>query len=246
MCDLTQVLLRFRFHQYTYTCDIKQMYMNVQVNEEDQPYLRFFHRDQATQNILVYQSRGHLFGLNCSPFIAIETLKFMARKERAHPLVKDAVLNGSIVDDILVSLPDEKNISQIHEGILRLLGKLSMQIHKVGSNNEPFFREIPEAMRISSLSIEDKPLTPTIKTLGLIYKSDIDAFTFVFDLLRVLFSVIRHEFLTPSDFCPPLLSQQNCLSNWLGIIQRIGTHHCLRKSFRGGKNGLMIQKESVR
>ena len=56
-----------------------------------------------------------------------------------------------------------------------------MQIHKVGSNNGSFFNGIPEAMRISSLNIEDKPITPTIKTLGLVYKSDIDAFTFMFE-----------------------------------------------------------------
>ena len=112
MCDLTQVLLKFRSHQYTYTCDIKQMYMNVQVKPEDQPYLRFFHRDLHTQKIVVYQSRGHLFGLNCSPFIAIETLKFMARKEKIHSSVKEAILSGSIVDDILVSLTNEESISQ--------------------------------------------------------------------------------------------------------------------------------------
>ena len=42
MCDLTQVLLRFRRHPFTYTCDIKQMYMQIKVHPKDRPYLRFF------------------------------------------------------------------------------------------------------------------------------------------------------------------------------------------------------------
>ena len=171
MCDLTQVLLRFRRHPFTYTCDIKQMYMQIKVHPKDRPYLRFFHRDSHSQQIIVYQSSGHLFGLNCSPFVAIETLKHHTRCQAKTSLAWDAILNNSIVDDVLVSLPRQLYVSQLHQELGELLSLVSMQLHKVASNDSSFVRDVPVHLRVASVNIDDKPLTPTIKTLGLIYES---------------------------------------------------------------------------
>ena len=55
-----------------------------------------------------------------------------------------------------------------------------MQLHKVASNDSSFVRDVPVHLRVASVNIDDKPLTPTIKTLGLIYESKNDYFRFEF------------------------------------------------------------------
>ena len=103
--DLAEVLLKFRRFRYTFMADIVQMFMNVKAEDADQPYLRFLHRDLRTGKIQVFQCTRLPFGLSCSPFLAVETVRNAARTFQPDvPLAASALLSSTIVDDIITSV----------------------------------------------------------------------------------------------------------------------------------------------
>ena len=182
LCDIGRVLLQFRLRAYTYTCDVQQMYMFIRVAQQDRKYLRFFHRNPDSEQVEVYQSKGHLFGLCSSPFVAIETVKSTARNcQKSKALVKTAFDNHSIVDDILISVDDCNELRDLHLGIFELLKQIGMTVHKVSSNHRGFMKSIPSHIAAEEVTIrsqEGHEDISVIKTLGMMYIPSKDAFTF--------------------------------------------------------------------
>ena len=70
--NLLDVLLRFRKNQVAITCDIAEMYLQIEVKKkEDRKYLRFLWRDiELDQPIRCYEFNRLVFGMNSSPFQA--------------------------------------------------------------------------------------------------------------------------------------------------------------------------------
>ena len=75
--ELFDVLLRFRRNAVALTCDIKEMYLQVQIEEKDRPFFRVLWRDlDSTKDPDVYEFTRVVFGKNSAPmeaqFIALE------------------------------------------------------------------------------------------------------------------------------------------------------------------------------
>ena len=65
--DLFEVLLRFRKHPVAFVCDIEEMYLQVNLHENDKPFHRFLWRTDYTQPPDTYEFDRLVFGSNCSP-----------------------------------------------------------------------------------------------------------------------------------------------------------------------------------
>ena len=61
MNDLSELLMRIRRYRYVACCDLKNMFLNIRVAEEDRPFLRLFYREQPSQRLEVYQFAVHAF-----------------------------------------------------------------------------------------------------------------------------------------------------------------------------------------
>ena len=183
--DLADVLLKFRRYRFTFMADIVQMFMNVIADERDQPFLRFIHRNARTGNIQVFQCTRLPFGLSCSPFLAVETVKHAARTLRQQfPFASEALTSSTIVDDIITSVETSQELTELDEGIKAILGNLTMSTHKKASNSHDFMSGIPESQRAKEIDIKDLLGTnslPVVKALGLIYVPASDQFLFRYD-----------------------------------------------------------------
>ncbi|KRY80726.1 hypothetical protein T4D_3174, partial [Trichinella pseudospiralis] len=93
--DLLRTLLRFRRFRVGLQADIENMYLQVQIREED--------RDE-TQEVCKYRLTRVCFGLTCSPFLAVSTVRVHARRHQATaPRAAAEVLCNMYVDDLATS-----------------------------------------------------------------------------------------------------------------------------------------------
>ncbi|KRY26979.1 hypothetical protein T01_8173, partial [Trichinella spiralis] len=80
--DLLRALLRFRRFRVGLQADIENMYLQVQIREEDRDVCRFLWRDE-TQEVCKYRLTRVCFSLTCSPFLAVSTVRVHARRHQA-------------------------------------------------------------------------------------------------------------------------------------------------------------------
>jgi hypothetical protein len=80
MNKLVTVMHHFRRYNYAMTGDIKEMFLQVVVPEEDRDYLRFliYKEDQ----LLIYRWKVHLFGKTDSPCVAMMAVFTQILKEK--------------------------------------------------------------------------------------------------------------------------------------------------------------------
>ena len=155
------------------------------------------------------------FGLSCSPFLAVETVKHAARTLRDRcPIAAEILTSSTIVDDIITSVPDVSTLTQLSDELKIILSSLSMNTYKTASNCLDFMIGIPEHQRAKEISINDVPSCdklPVVKALGLIYVPADDQFLFRYDpeipdawTMRTLVSFASRLF-DPLGFLTPFL-----------------------------------------
>ena len=184
MNDLCSVLLKFRIGRYSYTADIKHMFLRICTETRDQRFLRVLYQPERDGPIKVVQCSRHVFGLRSSPYIAMEVIRSHAKlREDRWPLAARAVHECSIVDDILTTANSERELMTLHKELRCLFADMSMSIHKCASNSPAMMRCIPETERAKQIRLEEfqgsePSLLPIIKTLGLVYRPEQDDFCY--------------------------------------------------------------------
>ena len=184
MNGLYDVLLRFRTRPYTYTGDIQHMFLQIETDPADRPYIRVLYQPTRPGPIHVVECSRHMFGLSSSPYVAMETIKRHTWEHRERwPLAHWAVQEASIVDDVLASMSSEEELYRLHEELREAFAAMSMKIHKCASNYPPLMHAIPPSQRAKQVRLEDissdnPEMMPVIKALGMVYEPDTDEFRF--------------------------------------------------------------------
>ena len=177
--DLVDALIRFRSVPVAISADISQMFLQVQLKEEDRPYHRFLWRNfDQSKPPDVYEFQRLPFGNTASPFCAQYILHSHARSHaETHPEAADTVENSMYVDDVLDSRETTQEAKNLRRELSDMLSGAGFDLRKWLSNEVEVIEEIPSDNRLPGMEITDKSL-PTLKTLGLLWKSQEDAFTF--------------------------------------------------------------------
>ena len=117
------VLLRFRQYKYAVTCDISEMYLQIEVCESDKKYLNFLWECEDGK-LLQYQFNRLVFGLNCAPFLAQFALRELAdRNKDTHVIAVDALLNSTYMDDTIHSVKEYYDGKVLVKQLKDVLGK---------------------------------------------------------------------------------------------------------------------------
>ena len=115
--DLFCVLIRFRRNPLALACDIKEMYLQVEIEERDRPYFRVLWRDfDSGRELDVYEFSRLVFGKNSAPMKApFGALDSASRHQDVYPLAADTVLKLTLMDDSIAS----GSCARRHPGIQR-------------------------------------------------------------------------------------------------------------------------------
>ena len=229
MNELYSVLLRFRLGKYAYTADVRHMFLRIRTDPRDARYLRIFYQPVAKGPIQVVECSRHLFGLKSSPFVAMEIVKSHARDcSERWPLASQAVIDATIVDDVLTSGDTEQEVTELHGQLEQFFASLSMKVHKCASSCQAVMETIPEDRRAKQTILEDiasanPELMPVIKTLGLVYEPIQDHFRFEYHCERREAWTLRKMVSTVAGLYDPLGLVSPFLMMGRAIVQLIWT-----------------------
>ncbi len=181
--ELIEVLLRFRRDRIAVAADIEKMFHKISMPPQDRDYHRFLWRENPKDPVRIYRWISHVFGNAGSPCVAISTVKTHAGARRLQfPLAADALIHSTLVDDSLVSLPDEDAALELLSQLRALLKEMGMNIKKVVSNSASVLASVPQEEISPSLSLQDfipePDALPVVKTLGVVYLAASDEYSF--------------------------------------------------------------------
>ena len=178
--DLFNVLVRFRRNPVGIVCDIKEMYLQIEIKEEDRPYFRLLWRDlDCERQPDVYEFSRVVFGKNAAPmesqFVTQENAR---RNQDRYPLAAETVLKSTYMDDSIDSVEDDEKGVELYHQLSALWRVANMQARKWISNSPKVIEAIPEEDRATEIVINGGQ-NPITKTLGVSWNSTEDVFTLV-------------------------------------------------------------------
>ncbi len=179
--DLPVVLMRFRLRKVTLAADIKKMFFQIRMRKQDRDMHRFLWQDK--DGVKIYRWAVHPFGSAASPCVAIFTIKEHARMWRhKYPRAAETVIHSTLVDDNLDSCHTTAEAIELGRQLVALFKEAGMELGKIISNDKAVRSSFPPHMRAESLDIGDfctEDLDgPVVKTLGVVYLSEEDAFSY--------------------------------------------------------------------
>ncbi len=186
--EVTEVLLRFRSGLYSFSGDVKQMFLRIHLPPEDRPYHCFLWRKEAGQPIIAYQFQVHVFGNAGSPFLAVFVVREHAKKYKEQfPKAMETLLHSTLIDDVLDSADTVAEAKQTLENIKTILAHAGMELTKSHSNSPAILSslapsEIATGLLDVSAACNKEPTLAQLKALGLNYDPKADEFAFALRL----------------------------------------------------------------
>ena len=119
--DLFNVLVRFRRNPVGVTHDMKEMYLQIEIEEQDRSHFRLFWRDlDSNREPDLFEFSRVVFGKYSAPmesqFVAQENAR---RNQDRYPLATETVLKSTYMDDsinspkVIEAIPTEEGTTEI-------------------------------------------------------------------------------------------------------------------------------------
>ena len=225
--SLLGVLTRFRQEPVAVMADIKAMFHQVKVAQDDRDFLRFLWWPEGNlkYELVEYRMTVHLFGASSSPSCACYALRKTAEdNQNSFPAeVIDTINSNFYMDDCLRSLPSEEEAVKLVKDLTAVCLKGGFHLTKWISNNRGVLLSIPEEQRSKILHELDlyRDQLPVERALGLHWCVESDAFKFKMSLKkqphtrRGILSVVSSiydplGFLAPLTLSAKLILQDLC------------------------------------
>ncbi|XP_073950071.1 uncharacterized protein [Choristoneura fumiferana] len=195
LCSLFGIMLRFRENKVAVTGDIKDMFLRVKIQPQDQNALRFLWRDNPTGPVKTYVMTSLIFGAKCSPFVAqFIKNKNALRYESSSPAAVDAVVNSHYMDDYIQSLPDEATAVQMVRDVTNIHKEGGFEIRNWTSNSLAVLNSIPEeTLGTAAVRFKIDQQYEGERTLGLLWYPGTDELGFDVSLKRIPDCIIQHK-----------------------------------------------------
>ncbi|XP_055680290.1 uncharacterized protein LOC129788348 [Lutzomyia longipalpis] len=170
--DIVTNLLRFREHQFAFSCDIKKMYPQILIHPPHRDYLRILWRFDTNEPIKHYRARGVCFGVSSSPFLATRTLMELAEiASKTHPLASELLRKHFYVDDCLASVRTLEEAQRAVQELTELLATAGMSLSKWNASHSSI---LPQSSAEEVLDV----LPDASATLGMIWQKTQDRLSF--------------------------------------------------------------------
>ncbi|GFW74357.1 uncharacterized protein TNCV_2412561 [Trichonephila clavipes] len=181
--DIFLLLVKFRENRVAFTADIKQAFLQIQLDEEDRDVTRFLwneNPDGPEELIQSYRMTRVLFGISSSPFLLAATIKHhLKRYVEKFPETCEMLNNSLYVDDLVSG---RENVEQAFKTSLESVDifKGASMILRKWQTNSPELRDRWKEIGMDiGQSVESKTqtLAPS-KILGVAWNPDQNTFYF--------------------------------------------------------------------
>ncbi|GFT74752.1 integrase catalytic domain-containing protein [Nephila pilipes] len=181
--DLFELLLSFRKHAIAFTVDIKQAFLNVELDDSDKNVTKFFWTDNPesfSESLEVLRFKRVLFGINSSPFLLTAMIKYHLKKYSSlFPQTHELLNKFVYVDDVLGGQSTVASAYTTSVECVQIFSEANMPFHQWATNSAEL-RELWEkngfSIETSSNSIGQNMIN--YKVLGISWDTDRDVFYF--------------------------------------------------------------------
>lgn len=225
--SLIGILMRFRQERVAIMADIQAMFHQVKVAEKHVDFLRFLWWPEGNleNNLVEHRMTVHLFGAVSSPSCACFALRKTAEDNKASfpPEVIDTINRNFYMDDLLKSLPSEKDAVFMAKHLIAVCSRGGFNLTQWISNSREVLQSIPEELKSKHLyELDlDRDKLPMERALGLQWCIETDTFKFKLKVKeqphtkRGMLSIISSVydplgFLAPFILPAKLLLQELC------------------------------------
>lgn len=172
--ELRDIIMRWRRHRVCFVADIVKMYRQIKVREKDTDYQRIVYRFNPHEEVQDFRLLTVTFGTASAPYLAIRTLKQLAKEERVkYPIASEIIDKDFYMDDVLTGFDDVKSAIAAHEQLQQVMTKGGFELQKWSSNSTEFMTTIQPEKRETSATL-DMNRKNSIKALGIIWEMDKD------------------------------------------------------------------------
>ena len=179
--NLTDILLRFRFHSIALCADVEKMYRQKGLKTGSRDYHRLLWRDHPGQPIEVWRMTRVTFGIRSSAHHAVEALRCVA-DDHHHPVASPVNLRDFVVDDMISGTSSVKEAVELQEALQQTLESAGFCLRKWSSNIPAAIQHLPADLQEAPKAYEFNDDTYQTKVLGVRWLPLQDVFTFtVFD-----------------------------------------------------------------
>lgn len=177
--DITDIILRFRQHKFVFSCDIKQMFRQISIHEDDQIFQLIYWREDTSVPLKVYQLTTVTYGMTSSPYLANRVVQQLIMDEgKNHPLAAEALQQQIYVDDALLGSNSLEEALHLQEDVVLLLKKGGFELSKWSSNHPKLLENVMQDNHETPLMLRTSE-QPFSSVLGLKWISDIDVFSYL-------------------------------------------------------------------
>ncbi|XP_055623489.1 uncharacterized protein LOC129766915 [Toxorhynchites rutilus septentrionalis] len=172
--ELRSIIMRSRTHQVMLIADIKQMYRQVLVDNQDTPLQRIVWRSSPNNSIETYELKTVTYGTASAPYLATRVLQQLADDEKDnYPEAVDVLRRDFYVDDLFSGGRNTTEASNLRRQLEALLSKGAFELRKWASNEPAVLENVPPENRAFKASV-DFERDQCIKTLGLHWEPTTD------------------------------------------------------------------------
>jgi len=165
--DLFSTLLRFRQPQFVVTADIKQMYRQVLLQDDQRDLQRIVWIPDANEPVREYRLNTVTYGMASAPFLAIRCLHQLANENQdKHPEASKVIREDFYVDDLLTGSDEISTLRQLKGELIEILQSAGFRLHKWNTNEPSIFE--------GSTEVQELPKNEETKTLGICWNTTDD------------------------------------------------------------------------
>ncbi|KAL0860470.1 hypothetical protein ABMA27_009851 [Loxostege sticticalis] len=185
--DLAGILFRFRERAVAVTADIREMFLQVKIVEEDQPAQMFLWRgDDRTSPPKSYKMTSMIFGAKSSPFLAHSVRDHNAAKHAIEfPRAHEAITMNHYMDDWVDCFDTEQEAICVIKDVVHVHAQAGFTLTAFNSNRPNVLRELPLESRATAPKQLGTSADQHGRTLGLIWDAESDELSFNTVLVRV-------------------------------------------------------------
>ena len=177
--SLAAVITRFREGEIAWASDIEAMFSRFRLSSEDRNYFCFLWKEKDAAEPIVCRMDRLPFGVNCSPFVAIYTVRRILEDAGVPENVIQAVKERMYVDDYLGSASSVAEAVQEAVTVKNVLSSSDLNLQGWISNSSDFLQAVSRTEQAGDpASIHPLTGEGTEKVLGIVWDTKADLLGF--------------------------------------------------------------------
>lgn len=184
---LIKILSQFREKRFAVCADIREMFHQIQIREQDKDAQRFVFRDDPKKPVNICRMEVMTFGSTCSPATAQHVKNLNAKNfMEENATAAQAIINKHYVDDYVDCFSTEEEAIQISLEVRRIHKEAGFELRGFTSNSEKVSVALcEERLPTDSGKRNMDNGAPNDKILGLSWNVKKDCFTFDIRLHKI-------------------------------------------------------------